>query len=320
MTMLHTGHTKVDLYWPCTHQHQAPGTRQWECGQQGLGKSSKGWSTDNAAHARHTSVVVQRDEQRRRAPYLAGVDDDGVVARGVVVPVLLRHLVVGAPVRVLGLDVRLARHAVQVLVQTVQQERQELLHKGGWCVTQHKWHGGDVFQQEWGWYFQVLVQPAQEERQELLHKGGLVCNPAQVARGDVFQQEWGWYFQVLVQPVQEECQELLRCDTGTSEPTGGWYASSQGWVRHLTFLLSVHLRSACRLRGVAHARVGADLRGRGFTCESCWLYPLNWGEAREHPFELAGSHGLMRRRPQSPQQIAKGKGELTLPSTGTDNG
>ena len=55
------------------------------------------------------------------------VHNHRVVALLVVLPDLLRNHFVGAPARVRLLDVGLLADAVQVLVQAVQQERQQLL-------------------------------------------------------------------------------------------------------------------------------------------------------------------------------------------------
>ncbi len=59
--------------------------------------------------------------------HLEVVDDDGVVALAVVVPGLSGDDLVGAAFRVGLFNVRLLSHAVEVLVQAVQQEGQQLL-------------------------------------------------------------------------------------------------------------------------------------------------------------------------------------------------
>lgn len=71
--------------------------------------------------------VVKVIQGKRRGAYLAHINNDGVIASQMVLPIFICYFIVRSPISILGFYIRLLFHTIEILMKSVQQKGKELL-------------------------------------------------------------------------------------------------------------------------------------------------------------------------------------------------
>lgn len=80
-----------------------------------------------AATIGERKVVKVIQEKIRGGAYLAHINNDGVIASQMVLPIFICYFIVRSPISILGFYVRLLFHTIEILMEPIQQKGKELL-------------------------------------------------------------------------------------------------------------------------------------------------------------------------------------------------